>query len=201
MTADVTSTAVPALSTEAWLRLHELRLRRFAPAVGNEAEEALVNAGFVIARGSNAAITPAGLEAHATWARLAPGSPEEETASAAYERFLVLNNEFLRLCTEWQLDAGNVSDDTTEAARRWKMLERLDRIDERVGPLLERLSGKVERFATYRGRLTAALDKVGDDTAWLTSPRCDSYHTVWMQLHEDLLAAVGRTRAEEAPPQ
>jgi hypothetical protein len=35
------------------------------------------------------------------------------------------------------------------------------------------------------------------ETEWLTSPRVDSYHTVWMQLHEDLLLALGRDRASE----
>ena len=29
------------------------------------------------------------------------------------------------------------------------------------------------------------------------SPACDSYHTVWMQFHEDLLLATGRSRADE----
>ena len=35
------------------------------------------------------------------------------------------------------------------------------------------------------------------DTEWITSPSIDSYHTVWMQLHEDLLLALGRDRATE----
>jgi hypothetical protein len=59
----------------------------------------------------------------------------------------------------------------------------------------------VPRFAGYRQRLTDALDKISDDRAWLASPRCDSYHTVWMQLHEDLLIAVGVNRADEAQPE
>src|SRR5918994_378376 len=29
---------------------------------------------------------------------------------------------------------------------------------------------------------------------WFTSPRIDSYHTVWMELHEELLVALGRER-------
>jgi hypothetical protein len=32
---------------------------------------------------------------------------------------------------------------------------------------------------------------------WLTSPRVDSYHTVWMELHEELLAALGLERGSE----
>ena len=81
------------------------------------------------------------------------------------------------------------------------MLERLDRLDERVAPIIEGLGKSVPRFAGYRGRLTEALDKIGDDRTWLASPRCDSYHTVWMQLHEDLLSAVGVNRSDEKQPE
>jgi hypothetical protein len=63
------------------------------------------------------------------------------------------------------------------------------------------LGQSVPRFANYRSRLTDALDRISGDRAWLASPRCDSYHTVWMQLHEDLLSAVGVNRADEAQPE
>jgi hypothetical protein len=59
----------------------------------------------------------------------------------------------------------------------------------------------VPRFAGYRSRLSDAVDRISDDRAWLASPRCDSYHTVWMQLHEDLLIAVGVNRADEPQPE
>jgi hypothetical protein len=54
------------------------------------------------------------------------------------------------------------------------------------------------RFASYRSRLRAARALVDDGQfEWVTSPRCDSYHTVWMQLHEDLLLALGADRSSE----
>ena len=54
------------------------------------------------------------------------------------------------------------------------------------------------RFGGYRPRLRAARERVAEGASdWLTSPRIDSYHTVWMQLHEDLLLALGRDRASE----
>lgn len=198
---DTTTETVPVLTEESWLWLHELRLRRFAPAAGTPAEEALVTAGFVIARGGKAAITPPGIEADAAWARLAPGSPEEKAAQAAYERFLVLNREFLQICTDWQLNDSAARTDDVGVAEKWMALERLDRLDERAGAFLARLSAEVGRFHPYRDRLAAALGKVADDPDWLASPRCDSYHTVWMRLHEDLLAAVGANRANEPPLQ
>ena len=192
--------AAPALSDSASALLHDLRLRGYRPAKGGPAEEEIIAAGLAMARGTNLAMTPAGREAHAAWARLAPGSEEEAVARSAYERFLVLNVEFLRLCTDWQLKPGNVPNDHSDSAYDFKVLERLDRLDERAGQLLDNLAKAVPRFGTYRSRLTDALDRISDDRAWFASPRCDSYHTVWMQLHEDLLTAVGVERADEAQP-
>ena len=201
MSADTTQTPVPTLSDDAWTLLHDLRLRGFRPASGAPAEEELMAAGLIMVRGANVALAPAGREAHAAWARLTPGSEEEGVARNAYERFLVFNVEFLRICTDWQLKPGNQPNDHTDAAYDFKILERLDRLDERAGTLVEALGKTVPRFAGYRQRLTDALDKISDDRAWLASPRCDSYHTVWMQLHEDLLSAVGVNRADEAQPE
>jgi hypothetical protein len=36
------------------------------------------------------------------------------------------------------------------------------------------------------------------DTTWLTRPIIDSYHTVWFELHEELILAAGLTREDEA---
>jgi hypothetical protein len=201
MSADISQSPVPTLTEDAWALLHDLRLRGFRPAKGGSAEEELTNAGMVLLRGPNLALAPAGREAHAAWARLASGSDDEALAKATYERFLVFNVEFLRICTDWQLKPGNQPNDHSDAAYDFKILERLDRLDERVAPMIETLGKAVPRFAGYRGRLTDALDKIAEDRVWLASPRCDSYHTVWMQLHEDLLSAVGVNRADEAQPE
>jgi hypothetical protein len=201
MSADIRQSPVPTLTEEAWSLLHDLRLRGFRPAKGGAAEDELSSAGLVLVRGANLALAPAGREAHAVWARLAPGSEEEVLAKSTYERFLVFNNEFLRICTDWQLKPGNEPNDHADAAYDFKILERLDRLDERAGALVAALGKVVPRFAGYRQRLTDALDKIGEDRAWLASPRCDSYHTVWMQLHEDLLSAVGVNRTDEAQPE
>ena len=192
--------SVQALSSEACGLLHEIRLRGFRPATGNPLEQHLTEAGFVAARGPNLTLTQAGREAHAAWGRLTPDSPEEVAEQDAYKRFLALNREFLRICTDWQLKSETQPNDHSDPAYDYKVLDRLDRLDDRIASLLENLSASVSRFGGYRQRLTQALDKIGEDRAWLASPRCDSYHTVWMQLHEDLLVAVGVNRADEAQP-
>jgi len=198
LTADLNQTD---LSDKAWERLHELRLRGFVPAKGSADEAELTEAGFVMLRGQNLALTPAGRAAHALWARLAAGSQEEAVAREAYQAFLPLNTQLLRICTDWQLRPDGSPNDHSDSAYDFKVLERLDRLDERTAGLVKKLAEAVPRFSAYPGRLTAALDRVADDRQWLASPRCDSYHTVWMQMHEDLLTAVGASREDEPEPE
>src|SRR5947209_12353792 len=139
MSADTTQSPLPTLSEQAWATLHDLRLRGFRPAKGGPVEEELTGAGLALVRGSNLALAPTGREAHAAWARLTPGSEEESLARATYERFLVFNNEFLRICTDWQLKPGNEPNDHSDSGYDFKVLERLDRLDERVAPIIEGL--------------------------------------------------------------
>src|SRR2546423_652510 len=160
MSADISQSPVPTLTEEAWALLHDLRLRGFRPAKGTPAEEELTAAGLVLVRGVNLALAPAGREAHAAWARLTPGSEEEVLAKTTYERFLVFNVEFLRICTDWQLKPGNQPNDHSDAAYDFKILERLDRLDERAGALVEALGKAVPPLADYPGRLAEAPHKI-----------------------------------------
>lgn len=57
----------------------------------------------------------------------------------------------------------------------------------------------VPQLGRYLGRLDLAVKKINEgDHAWVARPIMDSYHTVWFELHEDLIALCGLTRAEEA---
>ena len=79
------------------------------------------------------------------------------------------------------------------------VIDRLAAIDDRAGPIVRRLGTKVEEFGGYRPRLRHARTQVEDgERDWFTSPRIDSYHTVWMELHEHLLLALGLDRADES---
>lgn len=180
--------------------LHEIRLRGLVQIEETETVTLLVGEGYVVHSARGVRITTEGRDTHTSWARLPAGGPEEEVARRAYERFLPLNRELLRVCTDWQVRPGGVPNDHRDAHYDWSVLDRLHAIDERVGPIASRLGRAIERFATYRPRLRDALARVDDgDTEWLNSPRFDSYHTVWMQLHEDLLLAIGAARADEPP--
>jgi hypothetical protein len=130
--------------------------------------------------------------------RLEPGSQAEAECARAYEAFRSMNREVLQVCTDWQVRPGGAPNDHTDAAYDWSVIDRLGAIDDRAGPLVRRLASADSRFGGYRERLRAARRRVVDgEREWLTSPRVDSYHTVWMELHEDLLAALGLERRTE----
>lgn len=187
------------LTDDAWLLLHEVRLRGMLDADDDPRAGDLESAGLVARKADFLVLTPAGREAHAVWARFPDDSEEREAARRAYENFLPMNQELLQVCHDWQITAGGAPNDHSDAAYDWGVIDRLTALDERAGSLVRRLGRKVERFGGYRPRLKDALRRVQDgENEWFASPRCDSYHTVWMQLHEDLLAAVGIGRDEEA---
>lgn len=178
-------------------RLHQLRLRGMVPDDGDDVTAALVARGLARRRGTFVSPTPEGAEAALRAARLEEGSPAADAARAAYESFLPLNRELLEVCSAWQVRPGGTPNDHADAAYDWDVQERLLALHERVGPLLRRLADAVPRFGGYRGQLEDALAKLEDDPQWFLSPRVDSYHTVWMHLHEDLLLALGISRADE----
>jgi hypothetical protein len=178
--------------------LHALRLRGLLAEHPEPDGQRLCDAGLAVLKGRYLALTPAGREAHAAWARLEPGSEAEAGVERGYRQFGALNAELLKICSDWQMRSGNVPNDHTDAAYDWKVIDRLLALDDRVGPIARAIARAAERFDEYRPRLKDARKRVeAGEHEWFLSPRVDSYHTVWMQLHEDILLALGLDRAEE----
>jgi hypothetical protein len=121
--------------------------------------------------------------------------------TAGYNDFRAVNADFKSLVTDWQLKGGptgepNPHDDADYDAA---VLERLDDVHARVLPIVEAAAAQLPRLTAYSAKLVAALDKIkAGDGAWLTRPLIDSYHTVWFELHEELILAVGLTRQQAA---
>jgi len=121
--------------------------------------------------------------------------------AAAYDDFRSVNADFKSLVTDWQLKGGpegspNAHDDGEYDTA---VLARLDDVHARVMPIIEAAATQLPRLNAYSAKLLVALDKVkAGETAWLTRPLIDSYHTVWFELHEELIGAIGLTREEAA---
>src|SRR5690606_31057819 len=125
------------------------------------------------------------------------------TVEDLHARFQPLNVELLDLCTDWQLrtvDRESRPNDHSAPEHDAAVLERLERLHERTRVWLAELGAALPRFGTYSDRLAEALRHVRSGrTDWFTRPVIDSYHTVWFELHEDLLATLGLERTATAP--
>jgi DNA-binding MarR family transcriptional regulator len=116
---------------------------------------------------------------------------------AGYAGFTRLNQAVLVVCTDWDLRDGAVNDHRDRAYDR-EVIDRLAGLHAEAEPVLDGLAAALPRFAGYRDRLAAALAKVqAGDRDWFDKPLIDSYHSVWFELHEDLLATLGRQRSAE----
>jgi DNA-binding MarR family transcriptional regulator len=122
---------------------------------------------------------------------------DEAALSAAYNDFRAVNGDFKAAVTDWQVKDGepNTHQDAEYDAA---VLGRIDDVHQRVLPIIAAAAAQLPRLNAYSAKLQNALDKVRTgDTTWLTRPLIDSYHTVWFELHEELIGAAGLTREAE----
>ncbi|MEM7466152.1 MAG: hypothetical protein AAF387_04640, partial [Pseudomonadota bacterium] len=78
-----------------------------------------------------------------------------------------------------------------------EIIDRLGDLHERFEPVLARMIGALPRMNVYQEKLTTALEKAEDgDAQWVSAAEIESYHTVWFEMHEDLLRVLGREREE-----
>ena len=142
-------------------------------------------------------LTAAGRDAHAELLEGDVADPARRSAlAAAYEAFLPVNGEFKRVCTDWQVrsDTGRPNDHTDRAYDDG-VVARLGRIHDRITVVLKDLAAAIGRFGAYLGRLENALERVrGGDVAAFARPLVDSYHDIWMELHQDLLLSLRKER-------
>ena len=206
------------VSDPSFLVLHALRLRGFAePEVlaesaglpAGEVSERLTSLaadGLVLRREgriSGWSLSPAGRQRHGELVAAdveAAGARDE--VEGAYRRFLGLNADLLEVCTAWQIrevDGEQRVNDHGDATYDKEVVQRLLGVHDRVRPVCAELRDAMARYGGYGARLRHALERlVGGDTQWFTKPTIPSYHTVWFELHEDLLVSLGIERSAEA---
>ena len=125
---------------------------------------------------------------------------DDATFEAAYQRFELVNRSLKQVVTDWQtmtLRGEQVANDHSDADYDQKVIDRLADVHDKIEPVLRALAGKLPRLGVYLRKLTEALEKAEDgDIEWVSDIRCESYHTVWFELHEDLLRIMGTVRDE-----
>jgi len=177
-----------------------LRLKGLARTgtVDDGAIAALVADGRAEATRLGYRLTPAGrTEADLVWVG------EQARADAGrlaeiYRRFEAINAPFKALVADWQLRAGNPNDHSDQAYDS-AVLARLDPLAAALDAILVDLTAAVPRMSRYSPAFTAARAALAaGQTRWFSGPMVDSVHTLWFELHEELIHLTGRTRAGEA---
>ena len=195
------------------LVLHAAAIKRHAPAsaiaalAGLPADQAQVQLDALVASGRAIeakgayALTPlAGVALQARYAGHFAALRGDAGFSSAYQGFERINNTLKQIITDWQtLDVGGqkVANDHRDKAHDAAVIDRLGALHEQAEPILAKLAQGLPRLQYYGDRLLVALEAAEDgDSAWVSDIRRDSYHTVWFELHEELLRIMGREREE-----
>ncbi len=161
----------------------------------------LVASGLAEAAVGSYRLTPAGREAAVRLLAVDTATWGLDRATAALDAFLALDRRMKRIVTAWQTrgsDAGPVANDHADAVYDQAVLGDLAALQGDAAAWLAGLDGAPRRMAAYGERLgLAALRAAAGQGRYVASPRVDSYHGVWFELHEDLILLAGRQRADE----
>jgi pyruvate,orthophosphate dikinase len=124
-----------------------------------------------------------------------------ERAAAALDAFQALDQRLKSTVTRWQMkeiDGAQAINDHADAAYDAAVLADLGHVHRDVVAWLEPEVERLPRLAAYLERLAAANTAAQQgDQRFVASPRVDSYHSAWFELHEDLIRLAGRTRSQE----
>ncbi|OLT23144.1 hypothetical protein BJF78_07200 [Pseudonocardia sp. CNS-139] len=124
---------------------------------------------------------------------------DRQAATALYDRFCELNQDLKQVITDWQLRDGHAPNDHSDPAYDAAVLARLTAAYERAGSLLAELGTLRPRLQHYSSRLALAHARVLEgDHSFVATIGKDSFHTLWFELHEDLIGLTGASRVDEA---
>jgi pyruvate,orthophosphate dikinase len=169
-----------------------------APDAAQPLLDGLVADGLAEAAAGSVRLTDAGRTAASALIDADRAGWGAEAAVAALDAFLELDRRMKAIVTDWQMKDAETLNDHADPAYDAEVLGRLGALHGDVGAWLEPLASGLPRLARYGARLSAAADAAASGNGkYVASPRVDSYHGAWFELHEDLILLAGRTRAEE----
>lgn len=144
------------------------------------------------------------LRGRATARELASWEVEEsgvgDRVYSCYRSFMRLHAPLLGVGHDWEMrPVGNTRmlNSHRDPGYDEAVLSRLVRIHEGTQWVYAELAGLLQRFGVYEPRFSFALEQaLAGETSYVTSS-VDSYRSVWLQLHEDLLATLGISSDDE----
>lgn len=119
------------------------------------------------------------------------GTGARPVLESVLDGFGPLNDVVGAACTRWQLTELGIA---ASPAALPEVLADLSRAAGGLAGIEERLTAYLRRFTGYHARFRHAVERAHGDARWVTATDRDSAHRVWFELHEDLLATLGRTR-------
>lgn len=166
----------------------------------NEILDSLVKRGYLIKSDEGLYITEDGEKAVNLY-RNNVKQEHKEAVSNSYKQFCKLNDVFKEVVTDWQMkrtkDGEYVANDHSDQEYDEKVLKRLYDVDIEMEKVFSELIKTVPRYEIYLNRFKAALKNIKEGkTEYLASYKVDSYHTIWFELHEDLIRLLGEKREE-----
>ncbi|MGD9659760.1 MAG: hypothetical protein AB7U63_00665 [Porticoccaceae bacterium] len=171
-----------------------------APDVEDILREAVQSGRAVFARDAYTINALARLSLEARYSRYFLELRSDAAFVQPYEQFELINKNLKQVITDWQtIDVGGskVPNEHNDKDYDADIIDRLGAVHEQVETILQRLAQKIPRLAVYERKLLKALELVEDgEIEWVSDIRRESYHTVWFELHEDLLRIMGRQREE-----
>lgn len=171
-----------------------------ATAVSAILADAVATGRAIEAKGGHA-LTPLGrLGIEGRYSRHFAALRDDPAFVVPYEAFERVNVKLKTIITDWQtieIGGARVANTHADKAHDEAVIDRLGAVHEEIEPILARLAAKLPRLSIYATKLLVALEQAEDgDHAWVSDIRRESYHTIWFELHEDLLRIMGRAREE-----
>jgi pyruvate,orthophosphate dikinase len=162
----------------------------------------LAEAGIIKRRSGAAQLTQAGAARAAELVESDRRQWGADRALAALDTFLPLDERVKATVAAWQVRqiAGQqVMNDHLDTDYDAEVLAGLQTVHGEVSAWFSSLGDAAGRLGGYLARLDRAVaEAIARDHRFLSAPLVDSYHSVWFELHEELIRLAGRTREEEA---
>jgi hypothetical protein len=147
--------------------------------------EAAVADGLAMEMDGKFLLLPEGTEAvQASYNELYASLRVDPAITAWYDRFEVINAQFIKQVSDWQAAEG---DDRIQG----RLIKTVERLMKNVGELL----AAIPRYEQYLNRFAASIALAdGGDKDYVCKPTIDSIHNIWFEFHEDILSVLGRPR-------